>query len=215
MTKLVVANRGEIARRILRTARAFGYRVGVISTVEERDALVRAEADEVLEVDDFLDAEAIVAASRKWGADMLHPGYGFLSESASFAELVESGGIAFVGPKPQTMKLLGNKEKAKELAVRCGVPDPRRPGLGGAEGSGRVSSRGRDPGERARAAVARQSGRRRWRTGYAYRRGRIEASRCAGPGFGRGGRRFCRSGGLCGALPRETASRGDSGVRRR
>ena len=122
MTKLVVANRGEIARRILRTARAFGYRVGVISTVEERDALVRAEADEVLEVDDFLDAEAIVAASRKWGADMLHPGYGFLSESASFAELVESGGIAFVGPKPQTMKLLGNKEKAKELAVRCGVP---------------------------------------------------------------------------------------------
>lgn len=122
MKKLVVANRGEIARRILRTARTFGYRVGVISTVEERDALVRAEADEVLEVDDFLDAEAIVAASKKWSADILHPGYGFLSESASFAELVESGGIAFVGPKPQTMKLLGNKEKAKELAVRCGIP---------------------------------------------------------------------------------------------
>ena len=53
---------------------------------------------------------------------MLHPGYGFLSESASFAETVESAGIAFVGPQPQTMKLLGNKEKAKELAVRCGVP---------------------------------------------------------------------------------------------
>jgi acetyl/propionyl-CoA carboxylase alpha subunit len=122
MNKLVIANRGEIARRVLRTARTFGYEVAVISTTEDADALVRTEADEVLEVDDFLDGDAIVAASRRWGGDLLHPGYGFLSESARFAASVESAGIAFVGPVSQTMELLGNKEKAKELALRCGVP---------------------------------------------------------------------------------------------
>jgi acetyl/propionyl-CoA carboxylase alpha subunit len=122
MKRLLIANRGEIARRILRTARARGYRVGVISTAEDRDALVRREADEVLEVGSFLDPEAIVAAGKRFRADLLHPGYGFLSENAHFAELTEAAGIAFVGPRPETMKLLGDKERAKELARTLGVP---------------------------------------------------------------------------------------------
>ena len=122
MKRLLIANRGEIARRILRTARARGYRVAVISTAEDRDALVRREADEVLEVGSFLDPEAIVAAARSFRSDLLHPGYGFLSENARFAELTEAAGILFVGPRPETMKLLGDKERAKELARALGVP---------------------------------------------------------------------------------------------
>src|SRR3990172_9296358 len=122
MKRLLIANRGEIARRILRTARARAYRVAVISTAEDRDALVRREADEVLEVGSFLDGEAIVAAGKSFRADLLHPGYGFLSENARFAELTEAAGIVFVGPRPETMKLLGDKERAKELARKLGVP---------------------------------------------------------------------------------------------
>jgi acetyl/propionyl-CoA carboxylase alpha subunit len=122
MKRLLIANRGEIARRILRTARDRGYRVAVISTSEDRDALVRREADEVLEVGSFLDAEAVVAAAKRFRADLLHPGYGFLSENARFADLTEAAGIVFVGPRPETMRLLGDKERAKELARKLGVP---------------------------------------------------------------------------------------------
>jgi acetyl/propionyl-CoA carboxylase alpha subunit len=122
MLNLLIANRGEIARRILRTARVRGYRVAVISTAEDRDAIVRREADEVLEVGSFLDGEAIVAAAKSFRAELLHPGYGFLSENALFAELTEAAGIVFVGPRPETMKLLGDKERAKELARKLGVP---------------------------------------------------------------------------------------------
>ena len=122
MKRLLIANRGEIARRILRTARARAYRVAVISTAEDRDALVRREADEVQEVGSFLDGEAIVAAAKSFRAELLHPGYGFLSENARFAELTEAAGIVFVGPRPETMKLLGDKERAKELARKLGVP---------------------------------------------------------------------------------------------
>ncbi len=122
MIRLVIANRGEIARRILRTARKLGLEVAVISTADDADALVRREADAVLEVPDFLDAAAVVAAARDWGAELLHPGYGFLSERADFAEAVEAAGIAFVGPTPEAMRLLGAKEPAKALARSCGVP---------------------------------------------------------------------------------------------
>ena len=122
LKKLVIANRGEIARRVLRAARERGYQVAVTSTVEDGDALVRSEADEVLEVESFLDGEGIVRAARNWGAHLLHPGYGFLSENAEFAEEVEKAGLVFVGPTPASMRALGNKESAKTLALRCGVP---------------------------------------------------------------------------------------------
>ncbi|MEY4065725.1 MAG: hypothetical protein RIR26_1933, partial [Pseudomonadota bacterium] len=122
MKRLVIANRGEIARRILRAGREFGWKVAVISTPEDRDSPVRFEADDVLEVDSFLNAAAVVGAARNWRADLLHPGYGFLSENADFAALVEEAGIAFVGPTPLNMRAMGGKESAKSFAQRCGVP---------------------------------------------------------------------------------------------
>ena len=121
-SRLVIANRGEIARRILRAARAQGCAVAVISTAEDADAPVRAEADAVLEVSSFLAVPEIVAAAQGWGAELLHPGYGFLSENADFAAAVEAAGITFVGPTPENMRALGGKESAKAFAQRCGVP---------------------------------------------------------------------------------------------
>ncbi|MYB31949.1 MAG: hypothetical protein F4Y20_05355, partial [Acidobacteria bacterium] len=101
--RLLIANRGEIARRILRTARARGCRVAVVSTAADRGAPVRDEVDQVFEVPGFLDGDAIVAAATGWDARLLHPGYGFLSESASFAAAVEAAGVAFVGPTAESM----------------------------------------------------------------------------------------------------------------
>ena len=120
--RLLIANRGEIARRILRTARARGCRVAVVSTAADRGAPVRDEADRVFEVPGFLDGDAIVAAATGWNAGLLHPGYGFLSESASFAAAVEAAGIAFVGPTAESMRRLGDKEAARRTAVEAGVP---------------------------------------------------------------------------------------------
>ena len=120
--RLLIANRGEIARRILRSARRRGCPVAVVSTAADRGAPVRAEADRVFEVPGFLDGEAITAAARDWEAGLLHPGYGFLSESASFAAAVEAAGIAFVGPTAETMRRLGDKEAARRTAMTAGVP---------------------------------------------------------------------------------------------
>lgn len=120
--RLVIANRGEIARRILRAGRAMGYQVAVISTTQDEGARVRREADAVLPVASFLDIPGIVAACRDWGGQLLHPGYGFLSEHAGFAQAVEDAGIVFVGPAPASMRALGGKEAAKALAQACGVP---------------------------------------------------------------------------------------------
>ena len=120
--RLLIANRGEIARRILRSARARGCRVAVVSTAADRGAPVRDEADRVFEVPGFLDGKAIVAAATGWNAGLLHPGYGFLSESASFAAAVEAAGIAFVGPTGESMRRLGDKEAARRTAVAAGVP---------------------------------------------------------------------------------------------
>ena len=120
--RLVIANRGEIARRILRAGRAMGYTVAVVSTPQDADARVRREADAVLPAASFLDGAGIVAASAAWGAHLLHPGYGFLSEQAAFAQAVADAGIVFVGPEAATMRALGGKESAKALARTCGVP---------------------------------------------------------------------------------------------
>ena len=120
--RLLIANRGEIARRILRSARARGYAVAVVSTSADRGAPVRAEADEVFEVPDFLDATAVIGAAERFRADLLHPGYGFLSESPSFAAAVEAAGIGFVGPTAEAMRRLGDKESARRTAIAVGVP---------------------------------------------------------------------------------------------
>ena len=125
-SNVLIANRGEIACRIIRTARRLGIRTIAVHTPADRGALFTRLADEVHEIGagaaGYLDGEAIIALARKVGAECLHPGYGFLSENADFAEACAKAGVVFVGPPPQAMRALGLKNSAKALMQRAGVP---------------------------------------------------------------------------------------------
>ncbi len=123
---VLIANRGEIACRIIRTARRMGMRSIAIHTPADKGSLFTRLADEVHEIGEgasgYLDGEAIVALGRSIGAECLHPGYGFLSEKAEFAELCARAGLVFVGPPPAAMRTMGLKNSAKALMQRAGVP---------------------------------------------------------------------------------------------
>ncbi len=156
--KLLVANRGEIARRIFRTCRALG--VATVATYTEADAAMPhvREADEAVAIESYLGDEAVVAAAVRAGADAIHPGYGFLAENAAFARRVGDAGITWIGPPPEAIEAVGDKVAAKELAARVGVPvlgDDGFPLLvkAAAGGGGRGMRVARDEGELA-AAVA-------------------------------------------------------------
>jgi propionyl-CoA carboxylase alpha chain/3-methylcrotonyl-CoA carboxylase alpha subunit len=125
---LLVANRGEIARRIFRTCRGLGVRtIAVYSDADASAAHVR-DADAAVRLgpppprQSYLDAEAILAAARRSGADAIHPGYGFLSENAEFAEAVEAAGLIWVGPPAAAIRAMGLKDAAKRLMQEAGVP---------------------------------------------------------------------------------------------
>ncbi len=120
--KLLVANRSEIACRVFQACREMGIATVAVVAPGDEQARHVTYADEVVEVASYLDPAAIVAAARSVGATLIHPGYGFLSERSVFANAVEAAGIAFVGPRGETMDLLGGKIAAKELAERIGVP---------------------------------------------------------------------------------------------
>lgn len=120
--KLLIANRGEIACRILRAGKERGYHVAVIATEDDLNSLVCQKADHVIVVSGFLNAKEIVEKATHWQADLIHPGYGFLSENSAFAEQVEEASITFVGPSSDNMKAMGSKESAKRVAQICGVP---------------------------------------------------------------------------------------------
>jgi 3-methylcrotonyl-CoA carboxylase alpha subunit len=123
---VLIANRGEIACRIVRTARRMGIRAIALHTPVDRGALFTRLADEAHEVGQgasgYLDQDAIVTLARKVGAECLHPGYGFLSENADFAERCASAGVIFIGPPPAAMRTMGLKNSAKALMLRAGVP---------------------------------------------------------------------------------------------
>ncbi len=120
---VLIANRGEIALRVLRTARAMGLRTVAVFTAADRDAAHVREADEALEVTSYLDIEAIVDAAHRGGAQAIHPGYGFLSERAAFARAVEGAEpLVLVGPSSGVMEAMGKKDAAREIAVAAGVP---------------------------------------------------------------------------------------------
>ncbi|MEN9314164.1 MAG: hypothetical protein RIS35_557, partial [Pseudomonadota bacterium] len=124
---VLIANRGEIAIRIARSAADAGIRSVAIHAEDDADGLHRFKADASVALAArgaraYLDAGAIVAAALHAGCDAIHPGYGFLSENASFAERCEAAGLRFVGPTPETLALFGDKARARDLAVRCGVP---------------------------------------------------------------------------------------------
>ncbi|HYA74617.1 MAG TPA: biotin carboxylase N-terminal domain-containing protein [Roseiarcus sp.] len=123
---VLIANRGEIACRIIATARRMGLRTLALATPADRGALFTRLADETHEIgvgaEGYLDADAIIALARRVGAQALHPGYGFLSENADFAEACGRAGIVFVGPSPAAMRAMGLKSSAKALMAKAGAP---------------------------------------------------------------------------------------------
>ncbi|HUE59372.1 MAG TPA: biotin carboxylase N-terminal domain-containing protein [Acidimicrobiales bacterium] len=122
---VAIANRGEIAVRVVRTLRAMGIRSVVMFTDPDRDSVHVRVADEAVHIGGpfaYLDVDAVVAAAVRAGADALHPGYGFLSENAALAEACESAGITFVGPPAAAIRAMSDKINAKQLVSTAGVP---------------------------------------------------------------------------------------------
>ena len=127
-SKILIANRGEIACRVIHTARRLGIRTVAVFSDADRDALHVALADEGVHIgpaaasESYLSKEKIIAASKRAGAEAIHPGYGFLSENADFAGAVEAAGLVFIGPSPASIRAMGLKDAAKALMERAGVP---------------------------------------------------------------------------------------------
>ncbi len=144
MQTLLVANRGEIARRILRTARAMGLRTVAVCSEADLHAPHVREADQAYCLgpapsrESYLAIERILAAARETGADAIHPGYGFLSENELFARAVEDAGLVFVGPTPAAIGAMGSKIAAKRLMVEHGVPVV--PGVSGLDDAGFIAA---------------------------------------------------------------------------
>src|SRR5436305_3332224 len=141
--RLMVANRGEIAIRVFRSAHELGIRTVAVYSHEDRFALHRLKADEAYQVGkagepirSYLNIEGIVGLAQEKQVDAIHPGYGFLSENPEFARACAAAGIVFIGPRPELLDLLGDKVAARALAREAGVPvlsgsdSPVEPGPG-------------------------------------------------------------------------------------
>ncbi|QIK63246.1 acetyl-CoA carboxylase biotin carboxylase subunit [Leucobacter viscericola] len=128
MKKLLIANRGEIAVRIIRTAREMGIATVAVVSEADRDSNAAKYADESVVIGpapaglSYLNHEAILDAAATTGADAIHPGYGFLSENAEFARKVQAAGLTWVGPSPDAIDLMGDKSRARQAAIDAGVP---------------------------------------------------------------------------------------------
>jgi propionyl-CoA carboxylase alpha chain len=128
MQKLLIANRGEIARRIIRAARGLGVKTAVVHSDADADALFVLEADEAVRLEGntaaetYLCIDLVLEAARRVGADAIHPGYGFLSENAEFAQACVDAGLTFVGPPPAAIRSMGDKVTAKAMMAAAGVP---------------------------------------------------------------------------------------------
>jgi len=128
MQKILVANRGEIALRIMRSAREMGIKTVAVYSDADRDALHVRYADEAVHIGEapsnqsYLVGDKIIAACKQTGAEGIHPGYGFLSENAAFARQVREAGLILIGPSPEAMEIMGNKLSAKAAAMKYNIP---------------------------------------------------------------------------------------------
>lgn len=126
--KLLVANRGEIAVRVMRSAKEMGIRTVAVYSDIDRTALHVRYADEAYcigpaqSAQSYLSADSILSAAKQCGADAIHPGYGFLSENADFARRCADAGIAFIGPSPEAINAMGDKLRARQAMIKAGVP---------------------------------------------------------------------------------------------
>ena len=127
-SKILVANRGEIARRVMRTAKRLGIKTVAVYSDADANALFVKDADESVRLgpppprESYLNMDLVIAAAKDKGAQAIHPGYGFLSENAAFATAVANAGLTFVGPSPHAMNALGDKIEAKANVTKVGVP---------------------------------------------------------------------------------------------
>ena len=126
--KILIANRGEIALRVLRACKELGIKTVAVFSTADRDLKHVKLADEAICIgpapakESYLNIPSLIAAAEVTGANAIHPGYGFLSENADFAEIVEKSGFIFIGPKPETIRLMGDKVSAIEAMEASGVP---------------------------------------------------------------------------------------------
>lgn len=126
--RILIANRGEIACRVIHTARALGIRTVAVYSDADRNALHVQLADQALHIGEsaatlsYLNQERILAAARDTGSEAIHPGYGFLSENADFARACEAAGIVFIGPSAAAIESMGSKSRAKAIMAEAGVP---------------------------------------------------------------------------------------------
>ena len=128
ISSLLIANRGEIACRVIRTARRLGVRTVAVYSDADAKALHVRMADEAVHIgpssarESYLCGDRIIEAAKQTGAEAIHPGYGFLSENADFARAVIDAGLVWVGPKPDSIRAMGLKDAAKKLMAEAGVP---------------------------------------------------------------------------------------------
>src|SRR5512145_1748464 len=134
--KILIANRGEIALRVIWACKELGIKTVAVYSEGDRDSLHVRFADQAVcigpprSIESYLNIPAIISAAEITGADAIHPGYGFLSESGYMAEICEACKIKFIGPDPQAIRLMGDKSRAKKTMIKAGVPVlPGAPGV--------------------------------------------------------------------------------------